>query len=760
MIGSYGRTDGASAFSPRAAETARRRGLLLGVSALSIALSVNLSEPAHAQQAGGAGGNPGGGTAGTTNAAGVGTAGGNATNAAGGGGGGGVNANGGAGGGGAAGGAAPGGAGANGAANQGGGGGAGAATSLTTGGSGTVVVNFAGNSGGAGGAGGAGTGSGGGGGAGGNLLNFTGGPGVDDGIAVGATATGGAGGAGGSATGTSGNGGAGGGGGSAFLFTGSGASGNVIGAAVGGAGGAGGNSGSLFGNGGAGGAGGTAISATGALTSLINAGSITGGAGGGGGTTVSGVGGTGGAGGAGVSAIAGGAIINSGTITGGAGGAGANGAGAGIGGAGLAGSGLTIGNSGSIAGGAGSSAGPALDLSKTNRLTTLGAGSLTGDIRANGGTLTLDQTVTGAGNAAYANKIVDTGGSLNVVVDAGAHAVTLSNAGNNQFQTQVKSGTLSVTNVGALGGGNLSLVIGGQTSPAFELAAGAGAQTLAQTVSINAGVAGTFGAGADSTLTIAPGAGKQLNLTGGAGTTLHFGSAVDTGTVVLAPTVASIDVNGAVSVDGGTLQLGSASGGGAAISLLKGGLNVGKDAATTATLDANGVDFTANNLTGSSKGVITSNGAGLATVTTRNTAATTYSGVIQDGAGKVGVNVQTSGGALTLAGANTYSGATTIDAAATLKAGAVNAFSQEERDQCRRNAGPQRLRADDRHSRSHQRPHSQWRADQRQWNFVHGRSGREHFRLHRAEGDDRHDQSRRREHLLRRHDGRRRRACG
>jgi hypothetical protein len=456
---------------------------------------------------------------------------------------------------------------------------------------------------------------------------------------------------------------------------------NINGAAVGGAGGAGGKSGSLFGNGGAGGTGGAAISAVGALGTVTNVGSIVGGAGGVGGVTATGVGGTGGAGGAGLSAIAGGTIVNSGAIKGGAGGLGASGSASGNGGAAIVGSGLTITNSGAIAGGAaggaGGSAGVALDLSGTNRLITLGAGALSGDIRANGGTLTLDQTVAGAGNAAYANKIVDTAGNLNVVVDAGANAVTLSNAANNQFQTQVKSGTLSVANAGALGGGDLSLVAGGVTAPAFQLAAGASAQFLTQNVKIDPGVSGTIGAGAGSTLTIAPGAGKQLSLQGGAGTTAHFGSATNTGTVVLAPTLATVASAGAASVDGGTLRLGNAQSAGA-VSGLQGGLNVGKDATTAATLDTYSFSFTANNLTGSSKGVITNNGGGLATVTTNNSVDTTYSGVIQDGvAGQVGINVKTSGGVLTLAGANTYGGPTIIDSAATLKAGTANAFSQK-----------------------------------------------------------------------------------
>jgi fibronectin-binding autotransporter adhesin len=198
---------------------------------------------------------------------------------------------------------------------------------------------------------------------------------------------------------------------------------------------------------------------------------------------------------------------------------------------------------------------------------------------------------------------------------------------------------------------------------------GAFTGTLANSLTINSGLSPTLEATSGNTFTLAS---SSIAFEGGAGTTVHFGSAADTGTMVLAPTgVVTAAPAGAASIDGGTVKLGNPLGS-AVISGLEGGLTVGSGTAQ-ATLDLNGQPTTAWNLTGNANGVITSTG-GAATVFTENAANTTFAGVIQDGAGGTGqVSLVVEGpSTLALSGANTYTGGTTISAG-TLQLGAGGA---------------------------------------------------------------------------------------
>ena len=162
---------------------------------------------------------------------------------------------------------------------------------------------------------------------------------------------------------------------------------------------------------------------------------------------------------------------------------------------------------------------------------------------------------------------------------------------------------------------------------------------------------------AGKTLTI--GAAAPIQYLSGAGTTLHFGSATDTGTIQLNGRAGSIiTTGGAISVDGGTLQQGTVNGN-FFISSALGGLTVGSGA-TAAALDLNGLPTTATNLTGTSSGVILNNGAA-ATLTVDNTANTTFAGTIQNGTGVTAL-AKTGVGTLSLSGTNIYTGATTVNA--------------------------------------------------------------------------------------------------
>jgi fibronectin-binding autotransporter adhesin len=300
------------------------------------------------------------------------------------------------------------------------------------------------------------------------------------------------------------------------------------------------------------------------------------------------------------------------------------------------------------------------------------SGNAEGDIRStsSAATLTVDSVV----NSTYAGLLEDgTGLSL---IKTGAATLTITGnslVGNtvpepNTYSggTTIAAGEISIGATTALGTGTVTFNGGSGGSTLESTATG----TLGNSITINVGSSATIETTSSQTLTLGAGG---IVADGGVGTTLHFGSSTDTGTLVLASGVVGVDSTGAVAIDGGTLQLGSVSGA-FLVNNLRAGMTVGSGA-TTATLDIDGRATTPWNLTGTSAGVITNSGAA-ATLTTDNTANSTFSGVIQDGAGTIALHVTgTSGEALTLTGANTYSGATTIDSGLTLMGGMAGAFS-------------------------------------------------------------------------------------
>ena len=202
--------------------------------------------------------------------------------------------------------------------------------------------------------------------------------------------------------------------------------------------------------------------------------------------------------------------------------------------------------------------------------------------------------------------------------------------------------------------------------------------TLTNNLNISNGVEARIGATAGHTLTWSATAPNLIF------STLHFGSATDTGTVNFqAAPLSSTSGSGTVAVDGGKLIFGNSY---AATTLGVGSANfVVGTGATQATLDINGNYANLNNLSGNANGIITNNGAS-SQFLAENTVDTTFAGVIQDGSGKTGIVAGSNNGStLTLSGVNTYTGVTSIAGTLALSgAGSIRQFLQS-RDLQRRN---------------------------------------------------------------------------
>ena len=218
---------------------------------------------------------------------------------------------------------------------------------------------------------------------------------------------------------------------------------------------------------------------------------------------------------------------------------------------------------------------------------------------------------------------------------------------------------VSVGASGALGTGAITFVTSGATPALESLAA---SFSTAQALVIDAGVSATLEAAAGDALTLTGAIDDQ----GGAGSTLHIGSATDTGTVVMAASAATENAAGALSIDGGTLRLGSAASA-TMVSALTGNVGV------SGTLDLDGENVTLNDLTGSGK--IVNSSATPATLTVIDSG-NTFSGSIS---GAVALVVSEKFAAFLipfiLTGANTYTGGTVIGAGAELDIGDASSLA-------------------------------------------------------------------------------------
>jgi autotransporter-associated beta strand protein len=277
-----------------------------------------------------------------------------------------------------------------------------------------------------------------------------------------------------------------------------------------------------------------------------------------------------------------------------------------------------------------------------NTLTITGASNYLGGTTINGGALQIGNGgVTGSivGNVldnaslvfnrgdslAFAGNITGSGS----VTKYGAGALTLTGTGSKYAgSTTINDGTLNFSNAGALGTGTINLGTGA------ELHSLGNAILTNQVVSAAAG----------TTLTIG-----SLQIYGG---NAIFGSAGNTGTVVIGPQTGEYVINTAATIEVafGTLRNGATASQGL-------GSFTGNVIATTvdagATLDLNNQSLTATNLLGAGSVTL---GTSAATALTVNAGA--FSGVIK-GAGRLD---KETAGALELTGANTFTGGTTINA--------------------------------------------------------------------------------------------------
>jgi RHS repeat-associated protein len=177
---------------------------------------------------------------------------------------------------------------------------------------------------------------------------------------------------------------------------------------------------------------------------------------------------------------------------------------------------------------------------------------------------------------------------------------------------------------------------------------GASGATIAAEMDLNGSVQATIIGGPLSILGAVSGTGS---LTGNGNGVLVLGaSATFTGTTTIQ--------------SGATLQLASAD-------ALPGAANAGA-VKVNGTLDLAGYSATVDGLSG--RGLITSSVPGLVTLSVDTTGhASTFSGVIQDGAGRVALTTLGTG-LLTLRGNNTFTGETTVGAGSTLRLGSPGAL--------------------------------------------------------------------------------------
>ena len=320
-----------------------------------------------------------------------------------------------------------------------------------------------------------------------------------------------------------------------------------------------------------------------------------------------------------------------------------------------------------------------------------GTGSLTGNVTDDG------LFIINRSNAYTFNGVISGAGSF---VQMGAGTTTLTATNSYSGGTTISAGTLAVSADANLGNTSGGLSFGGGT---LQYLAGF---TSNRGVTLNAG-GGTFDTnGNDAMLggtitSIGPltkiGAGT-LTLTGAntysggttiSGGTLQIGSGGNTGSIVgdivnnAALTFNRSDdltFSGAISGTGsltkigaGTLTLSGTNGYSGATTISSGTLQAGATnafssasahtVASGAFLDLAGFNQTIGSLAGA--GTVANTGAGATLITGGDNTSTTFSGVIQDGAGATGLT-KVGTGTFTLSGANTYSGGTLL-AAGTLR---------------------------------------------------------------------------------------------
>lgn len=317
------------------------------------------------------------------------------------------------------------------------------------------------------------------------------------------------------------------------------------------------------------------------------------------------------------------------------------------------------------------------------------AAVLTGGTITSGNGQDLIVTHYGSANLTITSQIVDYTDGVNPVVPigltkSGTGNLVLNNASGNTYTgaTNVNGGTLTLSVVGAIGNSSVININGGTLAIANNVVNAIGSTAV---LNINSGA---FTLGNNDTDVVAGVSLKSGAINGGnASSTLTSTSTFDlqSGTVsaVLAGSVGLVKstagtvtisraatFTGTIAIKAGILRQGIASALGNT-----GAVTLGDSVANTgATFDLGG--FNANiaglNSAGTGANVVTNSGAALNTLTI--SAASTWSGVIQDGTGPLAVSLS-GAAARTFSGANTYSGGTTINNGTLVLAGGDNRLS-------------------------------------------------------------------------------------
>lgn len=263
-----------------------------------------------------------------------------------------------------------------------------------------------------------------------------------------------------------------------------------------------------------------------------------------------------------------------------------------------------------------------LGLARAVALTAAG-----GTIDSNGFNLTLGSAITGAGS----------------LTKVGSGTLTLT--GSNSYAggtTVTDSSTLAITNGSALGTGSVTLGDGSTLLSTTTM-------TLANKLVVPGGNAGTLAAAAGTTLTFT--GNLSLNFDLGSTSTLMFGSATNTGTVVWNVGGTSIGAPYNIEIAGGTVQAASNRFG--SLTTSAAGFSPTTTIDSGARLELGDFNTTVAILQGG--GTISTGNSSSTMLTLR---AGTFDGVIE-GAARVS---KATSGTMVLNGANTYSGGTTVSA--------------------------------------------------------------------------------------------------
>ncbi|MBN9090041.1 MAG: autotransporter domain-containing protein [Reyranella sp.] len=265
-----------------------------------------------------------------------------------------------------------------------------------------------------------------------------------------------------------------------------------------------------------------------------------------------------------------------------------------------------------------------LDLGGYNQ--TIGSLAGSGTV-TNSGPNTATLTAGGDNGSTTFSGVIQDGAAQTGLTKTGTGTLTLSGTNTYTAGTTVNAGTLAITNGQAPGSGAITLN-GGKLLGKANL-------SLGNQVAVAPGSSGTIAAASGTTLTIAGPFNLQRS-------TAVFGSTADTGTVVLALSVATLTGDSAIVVAGGTLKDGNVL---SALTSIVSSTTV--DAG--ATLDFNGHAGTVKNLQGA--GTV-ANGGQTLTINSGN-----FSGAITGSGGLVKNGPDT----LVLGGTGTFSNGTRVD---------------------------------------------------------------------------------------------------